>query len=154
MVFVTLDHRFNEDWLARISWNRTVTKYDEVLGYALGGYPDKATGAGVNLWAGRWKGAPTQNTLDVYTMGSFSLFGRKHDLIAGTLFSFTKDHTPTYRLWFSTTGATRSVIFSPGMAIHPLCHPPTIRLSVSGVRMSRLSAAMRQADSDYSIHCP
>lgn len=100
MVFVTLDHRFNEDWLARISWNRTVTKYDEVLGYALGGYPDKVTGAGVNLWAGRWKGAPTQNTLDVYTMGSFSLFGRKHDLIAGTLLSFTKDHTPTYRLWY------------------------------------------------------
>jgi len=100
MVFVTLDHRFNEDWLARISWNRTVTKYDEVLGYALGGYPDKATGAGVNLWAGRWKGAPTQNTLDVYTMGSFSLFGRKHDVIAGTLFSFTKDSPQSYGLWY------------------------------------------------------
>lgn len=100
MVFVTLDHRFNEDWLARISWNRTVTKYDEVLGYALSGYPDKVTGAGVGLWAGRWKGAPTQNTLDVYTMGSFSLFGRKHDVVAGTLLSFTKDNPPSHRLWY------------------------------------------------------
>ncbi len=100
MVFITLDHRFNEDWLARVSWNRTVTKYDEVLGYALSGYPDRVTGEGVELWAGRWKGKPTQNTLDIYTMGSFSLLGRKHDLIAGTLLSFTTDHTPSYRLWY------------------------------------------------------
>ncbi|WP_396956154.1 TonB-dependent siderophore receptor [Nitrosomonas sp.] len=134
MVFVTLDHRFNEDWLARISWNRSVTKYDEVLGYALGGNPDKVTGAGVNLWAGRWNGAPVQNTLDVYTMGSFSLFGRKHDVIAGTLFSFTKDSPQSYGLWyFNNWSSSVSNIFTwDGNTPTP---PPTLNTPVGEWRM-------------------
>lgn len=99
-VFASLEHRFENDWLVKGTYSHATNKYDEVLGYAAGGYPDRVTGAGVNLWAGRWAGKPVQDSLDVYASGPFTLFGRKHDLVFGATATRTKEDTPTYNLWW------------------------------------------------------
>lgn len=99
-LFASLEHRFQNDWLVKGTYTRASNEYDEVLGYAAGGYPDKLTGAGANLWAGRWAGKPVQDNLDVYATGPFTLFGRKHDLVFGATTTRTKDDTPTYNLWW------------------------------------------------------
>ncbi len=99
-VFASLEHHFDNDWMIKGTYNHASNKYDEVLGYAAGGAPDRLTGAGVNLWAGRWAGEPEQDSLDVYATGPFTLFGRKHDLVFGATATRTDDHTPTYNLWY------------------------------------------------------
>jgi outer membrane receptor for ferric coprogen and ferric-rhodotorulic acid len=98
--FASLEHRFGNGWRVKGTLDHSVYRYDEVLGYALGGYPDRATGAGVNLWAGRWAGKPVQNSLDVYATGPFSLLGREHELVVGTTVSRTRDETSPYGLWY------------------------------------------------------
>jgi len=97
--FGSLEHRFDNDWLLKASLSRAISDYDEVLGYAAGGnaHPD---GSGINLWAGRWAGAPVQDTVDVFASGAFELFGRSHDLVLGVTSSNTVDKTDTYNLWW------------------------------------------------------
>ncbi|WP_211249641.1 TonB-dependent siderophore receptor [Microvirgula aerodenitrificans] len=97
--FGSLEHRFDNDWLAKLVLTQSRDHYDAVLGYAGGGYPDRQTGAGVSLWAGRWNQTPVQNALDFYASGPFSLFGRKHDLVVGFNMSRTSSDDPTYPLW-------------------------------------------------------
>ena len=98
--FASLEHRFANDWLIKGTYSYSSSHYDEVLGYAAGGFPDRATGAGVNLWAGRWAGTPKQNSLDVYATGPYNLFGRKHDLVVGATLTHTEEDTPSYGLWW------------------------------------------------------
>ncbi len=100
--FASLEHRFENGWKVKGTLEHSVYRYDEVLGYALGGAPDRATGAGVNLWAGRWAGKPVQNSLDVYATGPFTLLGREHELVVGTTVSRTRDETSPYSLWWFT----------------------------------------------------
>ncbi|WP_245153687.1 TonB-dependent siderophore receptor [Allopusillimonas ginsengisoli] len=99
-IFASLEHRFDNDWRVKGTLNRGVTEYDEVLGYAAGGYPDRVTGAGVNLWAGRWAGKPRQDSLDLYATGPFTLFGRTHDLVVGATATRTSEDTTNYNLWW------------------------------------------------------
>ncbi|MGB6006661.1 TonB-dependent siderophore receptor [Castellaniella sp.] len=98
--FASLEHRFGNGWRVKGTLDHSVYRYDEVLGYALGGAPDRATGAGVNLWAGRWAGKPVQNSLDVYATGPFTLLGREHELVVGATASRTRDETSPYNLWY------------------------------------------------------
>lgn len=98
-IFASLEHRFDNEWLLKGTFNHASSEYDEVLGYAAGGYPVRATGAGVNLWAGRWAGKPVQDSLDVYATGPFNLFGRKHELVVGATSTRTVDDTVGYGLW-------------------------------------------------------
>lgn len=100
--FAALEHRFENGWKIKGTLERSVYRYDEVLGYAGGGNPDRVTGTGVNLWAGRWAGKPVQNTLDVHAMGPFTLLGREHDLVLGATASRTRDETSPYTLWWFT----------------------------------------------------
>lgn len=101
-LFATLEHRLNDDWQLRGTLSRSMTRYDEVLGYASGGNPVKATGAGVNLWASHWQAEPQQDSLDLAASGKFSLFGRQHDAMFGALFSRTSYEDPTYTNWYHT----------------------------------------------------
>lgn len=100
--FASLEHRFDNHWKVKGTLEHSVYRYDEVLGYALSGSPDRATGAGVGLWAGRWAGKPVQNSLDVYATGPFTLLGREHELVVGATASRTRDETSPYSLWFKT----------------------------------------------------
>lgn len=99
-VFGALEHRFDNDWLLKAALSHAVSDYDEVIGYAAGGAPDKLTGAGMSLWAGRWAGEPTQNSIDVSASGPFTLFGRQHDLVVGVTSVHTEDETKSYGLWY------------------------------------------------------
>lgn len=104
-LFASLEHRFDNEWMAKGTYTYSKSKYDEVLGYAAsyGAYPDKATGSGMNLWASRWAGEPEQNSLDLYATGPFTLFGRKHDLVVGMTSTYTKDDTVGYSGWLTPT---------------------------------------------------
>lgn len=98
--FAALEHRFDNDWKVKGTYSYDRTKFDEQLGYAAGGNPNKATGAGVSLYAGRWSGPPTQHSLDVYASGPFTLFDRKHDLVVGATASRTKQDAESHHLWY------------------------------------------------------
>lgn len=82
-VFGTLEQRFGDDWMVRLDLERSDRTYDDVLGYAAGGRPNPATGAGVNIWAGRWAQEPQQWSGDLTVTGNYGLFGRDHQLMAG-----------------------------------------------------------------------
>lgn len=98
--FAALEHRFDNEWKLKGTYSYDRTKFDEQLGYAAGGNPNKATGAGVSLYAGRWSGPPTQHSLDVYASGPFTLFERKHDLVFGATVARTKQDAESYHLWY------------------------------------------------------
>ncbi|HWV63045.1 MAG TPA: TonB-dependent siderophore receptor, partial [Oxalicibacterium sp.] len=97
-LFASLEHHFDNEWLLKGTYTHSVSKYDEVVGYT-SGYADRATGAGMNLWATRWAGEPTQDSLDLYATGPFTLFGRKHDLVVGMTSTYSKDDTVGYSGW-------------------------------------------------------
>jgi len=99
-LFASVEHRFDSDWVVKGTYSHYRTSYDEMIGYAAGGYADPTTGAGMNLYAGRWGGQPTQDSFDVYARGPFMLGGRRHDLVVGAIASRTKDDTDTYNLWW------------------------------------------------------
>lgn len=98
-LFAALEHRFNDDWKVKATATRTSSFYDELLGYASGGAPVRETGAGVNLWAGRWTAKPRQDSLDVQATGRFDLLGRKHDIAFGAQLSRTSYRAPNYTNW-------------------------------------------------------
>lgn len=98
-LFAALEHRFNDDWKLKATASRTSSFYDELVGYASGGNPVRATGAGVTVWAGRWTATPRQDTLDVQTTGRFDWLGRKHDVALGAQMSRTSYLAPSYTNW-------------------------------------------------------
>lgn len=83
-VFATLEHTFDNEWVAKLQLNRQVNGYDAKLSAAASGNPDPVTGAGVSLWGPSWfDGKTTSDALDVYASGPFSLLGRRHELVLG-----------------------------------------------------------------------
>jgi outer membrane receptor for ferric coprogen and ferric-rhodotorulic acid len=97
--FATLEHNLTERWKAKLTLNRDRYEYDEVLGYAAGGNPDPATGAGVNLWAGRWAAKPVQTSADFNLSGSFDLWGLEHDAVLGYTRQHTQYRSSNFPLW-------------------------------------------------------
>lgn len=101
MMFAELDYAVSDKWLVKASATRTITDSDELVGYASGGYPDRNTGAGVNIWATHWVYKPKQNIFNLSATGTFSLFGRDHDLaVGGTLARAEEDRSPNFTNWW------------------------------------------------------
>ncbi|ABR89684.1 outer membrane receptor for ferric coprogen and ferric-rhodotorulic acid [Janthinobacterium sp. Marseille] len=98
-IFASIEHQFDNEWMAKATLSQGKSNYDELLGYATGGNPDRASGAGTILYASRWVGNPTQNSLDLYASGPFNLLGRKHDLVVGATVARTRVDAPTYGNW-------------------------------------------------------
>ncbi len=98
-IFASLEHQFDNEWRIKGTLAQNKVDYDELLGYATGGNPVRATGAGVLLYGSRWVGNPTQNSLDVFANGPFHLFGRKHDLVVGATLARTNVDSPAYGGW-------------------------------------------------------
>ncbi len=97
--FAALDRRFDNGWALHASFNQSRRGYDDVIGYALRGWVDRASGTGLGLWATRWNSQPLQNAADLHASGRFELFGRRHELVLGSNISRTKDSPPTYANW-------------------------------------------------------
>jgi len=86
-IFSTLEHKFDNDWVAKIQLNHQINGYDAQLGAAVGGHPNPSTGTGVSMWAGNYKGETKSDAADIYATGPFQLFGREHELVVGASIS-------------------------------------------------------------------
>jgi outer membrane receptor for ferric coprogen and ferric-rhodotorulic acid len=54
------------------------------------------TGLGSSIAPSRWQGVEDRYTLDTNASGPFTLFGRKHELVAGVNVSASDEHVPLY----------------------------------------------------------
>ena len=82
-IFSTLEHKFDNDWVAKLQLNHQINGYDAQLGAAAGGNPNPIDGSGVSMWAGNYKGETKSNAADIYASGPFKLLGREHELVIG-----------------------------------------------------------------------
>ena len=101
-VFATIDHQLDDDWSLKAAYNHTEGENFSLRTYAYGAttarapFIDRATGAGVRLYGAVGGGAETQDTLDTYLTGKFSLGGRRHDLTLGLSSLRTDTRTDGY----------------------------------------------------------
>lgn len=86
-IFSTLEHRFENDWVAKLQLNHQINGYDAKLGAVAAGHPDPNTGAGASMWVGRYVGETKSDAADLYATGPFQLFGREHELVLGASIS-------------------------------------------------------------------
>lgn len=89
-VFGELRHVYDNGWSLRASLSRRRYTEDSALFYVYG-FPDPVTGLGLEPYGYRSQGEITENALDVYASGPFTLFGRQHELVAGYNGSRTKN---------------------------------------------------------------
>lgn len=82
-IFSTLEHKFENDWVAKLQLNHQINGYDAQLAAAAGGNPNPVNGTGVSMWVGNYKGETKSNAADIYASGPFQLFGREHELVVG-----------------------------------------------------------------------
>lgn len=81
--FATLEHTFDNGWVAKAQLNHQINGYNANLGAGASGFPDPATGGGVSMWAGQYIGRTTSDAGDVYASGPFELAGREHEMVLG-----------------------------------------------------------------------
>lgn len=93
--FASVEHRFDSGWVGKIEYSHAQFDYDA------GGYTPSlntiaSTGAGFSISPYRWNSKLKQDTVDAYLSGSFSLLGRRHEMIAGVSSSGVKADSPGY----------------------------------------------------------
>ena len=76
--FATLEHTFSNGWVAKGQYNHQINAYHAPLG-AL----SQDSGNQSSLFARKYVGETTSDSLDAYTTGPFELFGREHELVLG-----------------------------------------------------------------------
>lgn len=105
-IFGTYEHRFDNDWLAKVAVTNVRDRNDSEYGwFSSNGYPDQQTGAGTSLFFAKWPSKPEQNSVDAYASGPFSLFGREHELVVGASAMRYRSNTGAYPLWAFRNGA-------------------------------------------------
>lgn len=80
--FVTLEHRFDNGWQARASYNHGDRRGDSRLLY-LSGMPDRSSGVGMSDFAGSYSTRTKQQDIGLHVGGPFVLAGRKHEAAFG-----------------------------------------------------------------------
>ncbi len=87
--FVTLEQRLGGDWSLRgdVSYHRQ-DEESKLLWTA--GYPDRVTGLGMDAWSYWYKSAPEQWNVSASAKGGFDLFGQRHELTLGAMYSHLK----------------------------------------------------------------
>lgn len=83
--FATLEHTFDNGWIAKGQYNHQINGYDAPLGYIS---QDSATAS--SIYARKYVGDTTSDSLDVYASGPFELLGREHELVIGQSLSISK----------------------------------------------------------------
>nr|WP_308220202.1 TonB-dependent siderophore receptor [Pseudomonas sp. 18.1.10] len=113
-LFATLEHNFDNGWVTKGQYNHQVNGYDAPLGYIS---QDSATAS--SIYARKYVGDTTSDSLDVYASGPFELFGREHELVIGQSLSISKWKAKDYT---ATTYFDNSYDFYNwnGQAIEPL----------------------------------
>ena len=99
-IFTTYEHRFDNDWLAKVAYTNTRDDNDVEYGwFSSDGYPDQQTGAGTNLYFAKWPSKPEQNAIDAYATGPFSFLGREHELMFGVSANKYRANVDANPLW-------------------------------------------------------
>jgi len=91
-VFATLEHSFDNGWVTKGQYNHQINGYDAPLGYIS---QDSATAS--SIYASKYTGDTTSDSLDVYASGPFDLFGREHELVIGQSLSTSRWKGKDYR---------------------------------------------------------
>jgi len=81
-VFGELRHAFDNDWMLHASANWRRYREDDELFYVFG-FPDPATGEGLEPYAYKSRGTIIERAVDLYASGPFEAFGRNHELVVG-----------------------------------------------------------------------
>ncbi|MFF7062695.1 TonB-dependent siderophore receptor [Pseudomonas sp. NPDC008258] len=98
-LFASIEQHFANGWSGKVEYSLSRNDYDSVIAY-VDGEIDPVTGGGATIMPTRWQAAPTQDNLDAYATGSFSLLGREHELITGATLSRIEERgTPNYGGW-------------------------------------------------------
>jgi outer membrane receptor for ferric coprogen and ferric-rhodotorulic acid len=106
--FATLEHRFDNGWKVKASYNYGDREADSYLLYVYGA-PDRTTGLGMSTWPGSYLVHTTQEDIGLQANGPFKLLGRTHELAVGYTHSkqeFTSDSrsggfgaAPNFNTW-------------------------------------------------------
>lgn len=91
-VFATLEHSFDNGWVTKGQYNHQINGYDAPLAYIS---QDSATAS--SIYASKYTGDTTSDSLDVYASGPFDLFGREHELVIGQSLSTSRWKGKDYR---------------------------------------------------------
>ena len=78
--FATLEHTFENGWVAKGQYNHQINGYNAPLGALLD--PDVTTGK-AKMLARKYTGEYVSDSGDVYATGPFDLLGREHELVIG-----------------------------------------------------------------------
>ena len=146
-VFTSLDQHLPGNWNMHLGYARTESTNRTTVLYAGKGYPDPATGKGMELWTGAWgAGEKNSDNFDIYASGPFTLLGRKHTAIVGWNGNNAQDNSiggkakinyeplvPDYRSW--TGNIPRPVFYPDGS------HTETVTRLAGGYVATRLSLA-------------
>ncbi|PIF08564.1 TonB-dependent siderophore receptor [Janthinobacterium sp. 13] len=146
-VFTSVDQRLPGNWNLHLGYARTESTNRTTVLYAGKGYPDPATGKGMELWTGAWgAGKNYSDNFDVYASGPFTLLGRKHTAIIGWNGDNSQDRSiggkekidyskfiPDYRSW---TGNVPRPVFTPDGS-----HTESVTRLAGGYVATRLSLA-------------
>lgn len=118
-LFATLEHNFDNGWVTKGQYNHQINGYDAPLGYI-----SQDTLSASSIFARKYTGETTSDSLDVYASGPFELFGREHQLVVGQSLSISKWKGKDYG---SGTYFDNSYDFYQwhGEAIKPLWNQPT-----------------------------
>lgn len=80
--FIELQHDFGNEWQAKASFNYEEAEELTELFYVYG-TPDRETGLGLFSYPSAYDSVFRAHFADVYASGPLTLFGRKHDVVAG-----------------------------------------------------------------------
>jgi len=95
-LFASVQQQLAQDWALKVSYDRKHRQHDTFLASASGGNPDPATGEGMFMYMGKFKGDQVQDNLDLNFSGPFSWLGREHQLIAGFMSISTRQDIPVH----------------------------------------------------------
>ncbi|MDF0732038.1 TonB-dependent siderophore receptor [Pseudomonas entomophila] len=93
--FVTLDQQLGGDWLLKAAYTHRQSDSDGKVYYAGNGFPE-ADRSGMNAWTSHFAGVEKMDALDFNVAGPYSLFGRRHDFMAGYGVSERRNQSPYF----------------------------------------------------------
>ena len=97
-IFGRLEHRFANDWEAKLALSRQSLHDDAFATATASGNPDRITGEGLLQWICRCNSRRTTDTAEFQISGPFTALGRSHDLVLGASFMDSRRQTPRYNV--------------------------------------------------------
>lgn len=94
--FASIDHKLSADWRLKAAYTHRQSDTDGKVYYGGAGYPNP-DGSGMNAWTNQMVGTSKMDVVDFNLAGTYSLFGREHELMAGYGESEQRDSSPFQR---------------------------------------------------------